>query len=126
MIFRIASVWIAVASASIVSVICYAFAGSIGYSEFGPFELPLISKFFYPDSIFLYLYPIPLVILALVHTIRTRDTKDHSHFLVAVTLSLTFVFLAAFLLAIALPFTPQSPKHLRGEQAEAGRPHTAP
>lgn len=105
--------------------LCYAFAGSVGFSEHGPFQLPLISRLFYPDSLLVYLYPVPLVILGLLHSARTRNIQDHSHFLMIVTLSFTLVFAAAFGVAMALPFSPHSPKYQEGEEAEVDRPPTA-
>ena len=122
MIFRVTSVWIAVVSCSIVSIICYALASSIGFSEHGPYELPFISKFFFPDAIVAYLYPVPLIILALLHTVYSREVGEHSQMLVALTLSSCLVFLSTFLLAIALPFTPKSATYIKGEQVGAPNP----
>ena len=70
----------------------------------GDVELPLISKVFYPESLLIYLYPIPLGIWALAHTIKYREDRDSSLLIITTTLSITMAFIAAFLLALVLPY----------------------
>ena len=61
----------------------------------------------------IYLYPIPLGIWALAHTIKSRDDRDQSLLIVTTTLSISFVFIAACALALALPYIPGAPSLLR-------------
>jgi cytochrome c biogenesis factor len=114
MIHRIVSVWIAIASAAAVAILCFALAGEAARPIlYRGAELPLISKAFYPGSMLIYLYPLPLGVWALVHTIRSRDDRDQSLLIVTATLSISFVFFAAFALALALPYIPGAPSVLR-------------
>ena len=114
MIHRIVSVWIAIASAAVVAILCFALAGEASRPIlYRGVELPLISKAFYPSSMLIYLYPIPLGIWALAHTIKSRDDRDQSLLIVTTTLSISFVFIAACALALALPYIPGAPSLLR-------------
>ncbi len=110
MIHRIVSVWIAVIAAAVVAALCFALAGEAGRSIlYRNFELPLISKAFYPESLLIYLYPIPLGIWALAHTIRSREDRDLSQLIITATLSITMAFIAAFSVALVLPYIHESP-----------------
>lgn len=110
MICRIASVWIAITAAATVAVSCFALAAEAGRPIlYRDGELPLITKFFYPDSLLIYLYPIPLGIWALAHTMRSREDRDLSLLIITTTLSITMAFIAAFSLALVLPYIPGAP-----------------
>ena len=114
MIHRIVSVWIAIASSAAVAILCFALAGEAARPIlYRGAEMPFISKAFYPGSMLIYLYPIPLGIWAFAHTIRSRDERDQSILIVTTTLGITIVFIAVFALAIALPFIPGAPSVLR-------------
>jgi len=107
---RIVSVWIAIFSATAVACICHLLAGEAGIpiqSQLGA-ELPLISKVFYPDSVLIYLYPIPLWIWALLHTVISRDDREQSLLLITLIFSFSVIFIAGFILALALPYIPGS------------------
>jgi hypothetical protein len=105
MIRRIASVWIAITAASAVAASCFALAGAVGRMiVYDDVELPLISKAFYPESLLIYLYPIPLGIWALAHTIRSREDRESSLLIITTTLSITMAFIAVFLLALVSPY----------------------
>jgi len=105
MISRIASVWIAITAAAAVAFLCFVLAGAAGRMIlYDDVELPLISKIFYPDSLLIYLYPIPLGIWALAHTIRSRGERDLSLLVITTTLSISMAFFAAFSLALILPY----------------------
>lgn len=114
MIYRIASVWIAIASAAAVSILCFNLADEAARPILSRgAELPLISKAFFPGSMMIYLYPILLGIWALAHTIRSRDDRDQSYLIVTTTLSISFVFIAAYALALAMPYIPGAPSLLQ-------------
>jgi hypothetical protein len=114
MIKRLSSVWLAIAGSASVSFVCYILAGEVGrpilYREVC---LPLISRIFYPDSLLVYLYPIPLVIWALIHTLRSPYDHNLSHLIVTATYSTSILFIVVFALAIVFPFIPGAPSVLR-------------
>ncbi len=114
MIKRIVSVWIAIGAAAAVAILCFALADEAARPIlYRGADLPLISQAFYPDSMLIYLYPIPLCIWALAHTIRSRDDRDQSLLIVTTTLSISFVFIAAYALALVFPYIPGAPSVLQ-------------
>ena len=85
MIQRLASVWISIASAATVSILCYILADEAGRPiQFRSDELPLLSKVFYPEALLVYLFPLPLALWSLSHTIRCPDDRDQGLLIVAV------------------------------------------
>lgn len=105
MISRITSVWISITAAAAIAIFCFVLAGEAGRAiTYEDVELPLISSVFYPESLLIYLYPIPLGIWALAHTIRSRNDRDLSLLIITSTLSISMVFIAAFILALVLPY----------------------
>ena len=104
---RLASVWIAVSSASLLSLICHSLAYDLAaYHRSLEAELPLVSAVFFPDALAIYLFPLPLLIWAALHCARSRDNPGISLLIVTATLSLSLIFIALFLLAMTLPFIP--------------------
>jgi hypothetical protein len=113
MIIRLTSVWIAVSAASLLSLVCHLLASELGaFLQSSGGELPLISKAFFPGAIAIYLFPLPLVIWAVVHSARHRNNSDLSLLIVTVTLSLSLIFIAIYFFAMALPFLPGTPRFL--------------
>jgi hypothetical protein len=111
---RLASVWIAVGAAAAVSILCYLLAGEAGRPiQARGGDLPLISKAFYPEAILIYLYPVPLAIWSLIHSVRRPDDRDQGLLIVTTTLSISIVFVAMFALALALPYIPGAPSVLQ-------------
>ena len=115
MIQRIISVWIAIGAATVVAIVCYALAGQVGrpLAAQSEMELAVISKVFYPDAWLLYLYPLPLGILALLHTFLRPRNCEQSLLLITAALSITAVFIAAFALGMILPYIPGTPSVMR-------------
>lgn len=116
MIIRLISVWIAVLAASLLSLICHLLASELGgaFQQTSEGELPLISKLFFPGAIAIYLFPLPLLIWAVVHSARHRNNSDLSILIITVTLSLSLVFIGIYFFAMALPFIPGTPRFLPG------------
>jgi hypothetical protein len=117
MIQRIVSVWIAIGSSAAVAFLCFILADYAGRPiRYRGGELPRLSELFCPDALLVYLFPLPLCIWALAHTIRSRDDRDQSILIVTATLGITIVFIAVFALAIALPYIPGAPSVLRSSE----------
>lgn len=103
---RLACVWSAVTAAFLVVVICHSLAWELGGRLKPHSELPLISAVFFPNALAVYLFPLPLAIWAAFHSVKNRGNSDLGILIVTVTLSLCLIFIAAFMLAMALPFMP--------------------
>ena len=109
MIFRVFSVWIAVAAAAAVSFFASLTAEwlrSLIYRIFGNDRLPVISTWFYSPSSFIYWFPIPLLIWAILFTFIYRRDPDHASLLRSVCFSCIAVFISAYIFAMILPFMP--------------------
>jgi hypothetical protein len=116
MILRFISTWIAVIAAAAVSFFSHNMAHiteNLCRTVTGGAKLPWISEFFYPDAIFIYLFPIPLAVWALIYSFKFNRDAEHGALLRTMCLSLTVVFISLFICAIALPLLPWGPKVLK-------------
>jgi hypothetical protein len=107
MILRLVSVWIAVVAAVMLALVCHLLASELGaFHRSLPADLPLISRVFFPDAIAVYLFPLPLVIWAAFHTVRSRAKADPALLIITTSLGLSLVFSAVYAYAMVLPFIP--------------------
>ena len=65
-------------------------------------QLPLLSRAFYPDAIFVYLFPLPFLVWATAAAIQKKRT-EHMLLLIVCSLGTSILFLAFFILAMVLP-----------------------
>lgn len=104
---RITSVWIAIASATAVAVVCHLMAGEVGRAIIRrDQDLTLLSSLFYPDAWMVYLHPLPLGIWALFHTTGGREDAGKSLLLITTTLCVTLIFIVAFMFGLVMPHIP--------------------
>lgn len=107
MIQRSISVWLAVGSASAVSCLCYVLAGELGRSAIaGEAELPVLSAAFYPPSFLVYLYPLPLLVWSMAHTLKRPEDRDESLLIITCALASSMSFIVIFAIAMTLPKLP--------------------
>jgi len=104
---NILTLWIAIGVSIIIVTISNILASKVGlYFSGQNMELPYLSKLFYSGDLKSYLYPIPLCIWALIHTLRNPNDKDQSLLLITITLGISMIFLIIFIVALILPFIP--------------------
>lgn len=116
MILRVISVWVAVLASAFFSLFCASTAAwaQVAVGRFaGGKPLAAISVLFYEVGI-IYWYPIPLLLWALIFTIWGRGNPDHAALIRVTALSVSLVFLAAFIFGLALPFLPMRMGRLDG------------
>jgi len=107
---RIISVWITIASASAVAVVCHLMAGEAGRALIlRDQDLTLLSSLFYPDAWMAYLYPLPLGIWALFHTTGGREEAGKSLLLITTTVCVTMIFIVGSMFGLVMPHIREAP-----------------
>lgn len=110
MILQKLSVWVAIFSAALVSSGCYLLAGEVARPLLSKeVELPLIARVFYSDALWIYLYPVPLGLWAVIYSSKQSRNDGHGVLLITTTLGVTIVFLAWFMLGLVMPWIPGAP-----------------
>lgn len=110
MILHKISVWVAILSAALVSNGCYLLAASLGRPMlYRGYELQLLAQVFYPDALWIYLYPVPLGVWASIYSFKGKVNNGHGLLLITTTFGITLVFLAWFILGIVMPWIPGAP-----------------
>lgn len=100
---RIISVWIAIATATAVAVVCHLMAGEAGRSiSRSRQDLTLLSSLFYHGARVIYFYPLPLGIWALFHTTGGREDPGKSQLLITTTVCVTMIFIVG----LVMPYIP--------------------
>jgi hypothetical protein len=110
MILHKLSVWVAILSAALVSNGCFLLAGEVARPLlYRGVELPLIARVFYPDALWIYFYPVPLGVWALIFSFKGRRDDGHGILLITTTLGVSLVFLTWFMLGLVMPWIPGAP-----------------
>ena len=93
--------------ASLTSLLCYITAAKIVADyrfRTGGAMVPLISQWYYPESIMIYLYPIIFAVWATYMSIR-KPSQEHVILFVTAIFCVTITFLTGWICGMVLPYT---------------------
>ena len=117
MIARLISAWLTVATSVVVSLFLLGTSRWIHNAVdqmLAGRQLPQISIWFYPPSVWPYWFPILGAVTALFCTIRYRHSDSAWLLSITISLSVCLVFIAIYIFAMTLPWLPIKIETLNG------------